>query len=36
MYGKFKNGDWTSPVYVIQANGQILKGKINEKGEVVF
>ena len=36
MYGKFKNGNWTSPVYLIQPNGQIQKGKINEKGEAVF
>ena len=36
MYGKFKNGNWRSPVYLIQPNGQIQKGKINEKGEAVF
>jgi len=35
MYGKIKNGNWVSPAYLIKHNGQIIKLKINKKGEVV-
>ena len=35
MYGKFKKGDWRSTAYLIKPNGQILKLKINKKGEIL-